>query len=60
MKTAQKIVNNLIMKMFGQLIKTRCVIFEDNQFMSKYSFHFNIKCFNIPVSIRLITLLLIC
>ncbi len=42
MKTAQKIVNNLInenMSFKGQLIKTRYMIFWDNQFMSKYIFH---------------------
>ncbi len=44
MKTAQKIVNNLINEnifplKFNSSIKRRWVIFEDNQFMSKHSFH---------------------
>ncbi len=37
MKTAQKIVNNLINK--NTFLKTRCVIFGDNQIMSKHIFH---------------------
>ncbi len=44
MRTAQKIVNNLINENIfpfnkGQLIKTRGVIFRDNRFMSKRPFH---------------------
>ncbi len=45
MKIAQKIVNNVInenvfpLNIKDQLIKTRLVIFGDNQFMSKYTFH---------------------
>ncbi len=41
MKTVQKIVDNLINENIFplKLIKTRRVIFRDNQFMSKYTFH---------------------
>ncbi len=37
MKTAQEIVNNLITDNMVPL-KVRCVIFGDNQFMSKHTF----------------------
>ncbi len=41
MKTAQKIVNNLINETIFplKLIKARWMIFVDNQFMSKHTFH---------------------
>ncbi len=46
MKTVEKIVNNLLNENIfalnsvkGQLIKKICVIFGDNQFMSKHTFH---------------------
>ncbi len=49
MNTAKKIINNLInenMKKYGQFIKTRCVMFGNNQFISKHISIYT-KSFNI-------------
>ncbi len=56
MKTAQKIINNLINENISPLNVSSLwqnVIFGDNQFMSKYTFHIQITLPPIPVSIGL-------
>ncbi len=49
MKTAQKIVNNLINEnIFPLKISSRYVIFGDNQFMSKHTFHIQKPSIGLP------------